>query len=166
MTAAPQQLPLRDIHLPDPVGWWPPAPGWWFILIVTLSILILSLWSQHLRKNEQRSLKRMAQNQMQYLRRSYDQHHDVQRLVVELSILLRRICISFYSRENAACLTGKAWLELLDRTLEGRRFSRGPGKVFADAPYRRHTQVDDQALIDLCEAWIGALPKQNYEERS
>ncbi|HVS24646.1 MAG TPA: DUF4381 family protein, partial [Gammaproteobacteria bacterium] len=23
------QLPLRDIHLPGLISWWPPAPGWW-----------------------------------------------------------------------------------------------------------------------------------------
>jgi hypothetical protein len=131
-----------------------------------LFLFMLGLWAQRLRKNKQRSLKRMAQNQMQHLRHSYDQHHDAQRLVVELSILLRRICISFYNREDVACLTGKAWLVLLDRTLEGKRFSTGPGKVLADAPYRRHIPVDDQALMDLCEQWIGALPKQHPEEQS
>ncbi len=25
----PSELPLRDLHLPDAVGWWPLAPGWW-----------------------------------------------------------------------------------------------------------------------------------------
>jgi hypothetical protein len=127
---------------------------------------MLGLWSQRLRKNKLRCLKRMAQIEMQNLRESYGQHHNVQRLVTELSILLRRICISFYSREDTACLTGKAWLELLDRTLEGKRFSAGPGKILADAPYRRQTQIDDQALIELCEEWIEALPRQNSKERS
>jgi len=35
---------LRDIHLPDPVGWWPPAPGWWLLAILLLAILGGLLW--------------------------------------------------------------------------------------------------------------------------
>ena len=38
-------LPLRDLHLPEPIGWWPLAPGWWVILwiipIVNIFILII-----------------------------------------------------------------------------------------------------------------------------
>ena len=34
----PQELgsldQLRDIVEPAPVGWWPPAPGWWFVCAV------------------------------------------------------------------------------------------------------------------------------------
>jgi len=30
------QLPLRDIHLPGPVGWWPPAIGWWLVAALVL----------------------------------------------------------------------------------------------------------------------------------
>ena len=32
---------LRDIVEPPPVPWWPPAPGWWFLLTVLGLIAIL-----------------------------------------------------------------------------------------------------------------------------
>ena len=36
---------LRDIHLPDPVSWWPPAPGWWILaVIVVTTLFFLSRW--------------------------------------------------------------------------------------------------------------------------
>ena len=28
----PAQLPLRDIHLPEAIGLWPPAFGWWILV--------------------------------------------------------------------------------------------------------------------------------------
>ena len=30
-------LPLRDLHLPDAIGWWPPAPGWWVLFVLALA---------------------------------------------------------------------------------------------------------------------------------
>lgn len=32
---------LRDIHLPEPISWWPLAPGWWALIILCLA---LSIW--------------------------------------------------------------------------------------------------------------------------
>ena len=32
-------LPLRDLHLPDAIGWWPLAPGWWGV-IAALGVLL------------------------------------------------------------------------------------------------------------------------------
>ena len=29
-------LPLRDLHLPDAIGWWPLAPGWWVLIALSL----------------------------------------------------------------------------------------------------------------------------------
>ena len=37
-------LPLRDLHLPEPVGWWPLAPGWWVILVIVATALGYVLW--------------------------------------------------------------------------------------------------------------------------
>ena len=29
---------LRGYHMPDPIDWWPPAPGWWLLLILTIGL--------------------------------------------------------------------------------------------------------------------------------
>ena len=35
------QLPLRDIHLPGLIAWWPPAPGWWIVAALLLAGLVV-----------------------------------------------------------------------------------------------------------------------------
>jgi hypothetical protein len=37
----PSQIPLRDIHLPGAVGWWPPAFGWWVVMAFMLAGLAM-----------------------------------------------------------------------------------------------------------------------------
>ena len=32
----PEQIPLRDLHLPEAIGWWPLAPGWWLVIAIAL----------------------------------------------------------------------------------------------------------------------------------
>ena len=48
MNPAASNLQLRDIHLPDAVSWWPPAPGWWLLLggllLALLFIRVIRPW--------------------------------------------------------------------------------------------------------------------------
>ena len=47
MPATP--LPLKDIHLPEAIGWWPLAPGWWILLLlIGLLIFAVVIWLRRL----------------------------------------------------------------------------------------------------------------------
>lgn len=43
------QIPLRDMQMPDTIGWWPLAYGWWLLIISV--IIIAFLFGRYLRKN-------------------------------------------------------------------------------------------------------------------
>jgi hypothetical protein len=56
---------LRDIHLPEPIGWWPLAPGWWILMIggcLLLSWLINVFYRRYSAKLYRRqALKKLHQ---------------------------------------------------------------------------------------------------------
>ena len=42
-------LPLRDLHLPEAIGWWPLAPGWWVELAIVVVALGYGAWRMYKR---------------------------------------------------------------------------------------------------------------------
>ena len=40
----PEEIPLRDLHLPEMTGWWPLALGWWFLIALAGCGLLYLLW--------------------------------------------------------------------------------------------------------------------------
>jgi hypothetical protein len=152
----PADLPLRDIHLPPPVPLWPPAPGWWGLL--ALLLLVLAVWSLlRYRERRRRALPAVARREMTALRQAYREHGDPRRLATDLSVLLRRICISRFPRTRVAALTGNAWLDFLDGQMGGDRFRNGIGQALATAPYGGGGDIDGEGLLSLCEEWLRAV---------
>ncbi|WP_150047459.1 DUF4381 domain-containing protein [Methylomonas rhizoryzae] len=150
------QLPLKDIHLPQTIGWWPPAPGWWLVaLALGLAVWAGVRWFRRLRRLP---VYKEAQRVLNDLRA---QGGDSRTIVSALSELLRRVAISGRAREQVASLRGEAWLNYLDRSLPDAPFSRGLGRCLADAHYRPElADVDVAALFDLCERWLKQQGKQ------
>ena len=156
MTPAPENLPLRDIHLPDPVSWWPPAPGWWGLLVLCLLLVLVirALINARCRGR----LKRDSLTLLQQLAEQFQHNSDGQQLTVQLSVLLRRLALSLYPRRQVAAMTGREWLEFLDERLtpdgNEKAFSEGTGQVLIEAPYNPDCRVDGEALIGLVRRWI------------
>jgi len=153
----PQKLPLRDIHLPEPVSWWPPAPGWWLVLALSIGLAALAVWLYR-RPRRRKAPRRLALRELEQIRRSYAGHRDPRRLAAELSVLLRRTAISLFPRAEVAGLTGEAWLGYLDGVLGDGRFAHGVGRQLVSAPYRPAAAIDAEALLTLCREWIERLP--------
>ncbi len=152
-----ESLPLKDIHLPDAIGWWPPAPGWWLtpIALILLFLIIFSLYRRLRRKTALKTARGMLNN----LRG----HNDNLQTLTELSALMRRMAISCDSRAAVAGLRGQEWLDYLDRKLPDRPFSQGVGQCLADAHYRPVApgNLDTEALINLCERWLKQQDKKS-----
>jgi hypothetical protein len=154
---AASEIPLRDIHLPAPVEWWPPAPGWWItMLLFTLALALLFRW-YHTRKNRQK-IYISALNELRQIESKYRDDHDDLELVRALSKLIRRTAMTVHSRDQVAGLTGDDWLQFLDRGLDdsvpGQAFSRGVGRCLVEAPYNPHAAIDHQALLGLSRHWL------------
>jgi hypothetical protein len=150
-------LPLRDIHLPEPVSWWPPAPGWWLLLALLLILIVAFGFAIHYYKAG--ALQRSAKRSLREIESAFQQDRDQQVLVQNLSVLLRRLCLSRFPREEVAGLTGNDWLARLDRTLPGNEFQQGAGRILIEAPYSTQSQIDAQALLELCKRWVARLQK-------
>lgn len=146
----PTQLPLRDLHLPDAVGWWPLAPGWW--LLIALAV-IASGWLAYRawRQRQFNAARRYAMRELALLEADYVTHRDPVTLGHRVSELLRRAMLAYAPRQEVAGLTGEAWLRWLDRGLPVPYFHTEGGKSLLQLPYRNpqgdFSDVDVSALL-------------------
>ncbi|MEQ1484181.1 DUF4381 domain-containing protein [Methyloglobulus sp.] len=152
------KLPLRDIHLPEAIGWWPPALGWWLLAILIPLLVALAYWlyKRITRKTAIKAAKKLL------LQIKQDQQRDNSQKLKDLSALIRRIAISTTARTECAGLIGENWLEFLDRSVKGSPFTEGAGRLLADAPYRNSqpTEQEISQLTNLCEDWLNAQTKR------
>lgn len=163
MNPQASQLQLRDIHLPDAVSWWPPAPGYW-LLLALLMISLMSFWLMR-KRYRQRAVKRAALKQLTLIKQNFRQNHDTQQLVSQLSALLRRAAISTFPRANCAALTGQQWLQWLDTGLKNQplNFNSSAGQLLVSAPYQKTIASEQtEELLKLCQQWLSQLPAPQF----
>jgi hypothetical protein len=137
---------LHDLALPPPIPWWPPAPGWrWLIglavcAIVWLAVRGVSRWRKNLYRRE--ALAHLSQASPS---------------LASLPELVKRTALSAYPRESVASLTGDSWLAFLDRTGNTKAFTEGPGRRLVDLAYVPETTISQRErteLIDTVRQWI------------
>lgn len=132
----PEQIPLRDLHLPEAIGWWPLAPGWW-VLLALFAVGALILLRRAWRRWRRDAPRRLALKELARLEGSWREAPNPVLLAAGLSELVRRTMLAYASRQEVAGLTGREWLAWLDRGLDEKPFSEGPGRVLQELPYRR-----------------------------
>ncbi len=145
---------LRGYHLPEPISWWPPAPGWWLLaLLIVAGVMLLTLWLT--RRHRRGAAARAAEAELVVLRANLARDGDGTAFVRGLSRLLRRFALVHYSRRAVAGLSGEAWLAFLDATGGAGRFLAGPGRLLLEAPYRPLQQdLPLEELDRLVLDWI------------
>jgi len=175
--AADPLAQLRDIHLPEAIGWWPPALGWWLLLALLVILIVAGIYWLRWREIQRNkpivfSKQDMVDAALLELREIERSHAEgqaengtydddsIRQTLADISQLLRRCAVQLSSLNHhpsdVAGLTGKTWLSWLDSQWSRNDFSQGAGRILIDAPYRKGLfDCDDVAdLLGISRAWV------------
>lgn len=151
----PLEIPLRDLHLPEMIGWWPLAPAWWFLIVLAIAGLVFLLY-RLFEKWRRNASRRVALKELARIQHEYKDGVDEISLAIELSDLLRRTMLAYAPRNEVAGLTGRSWLQWLDQGLDDKPFSEGSGRNVESLPYRCPEGIEDdvdvQGLINAVKS--------------
>ena len=159
MAETVNELPLRDIHLPDVSLWWPPAPGWWILVILVVVAIFYS--KRLIRWWRFKPVKRLSLSELNRIRDDLNTTGNEQQAQQEISVLLRRTVMSYYGRNLNASLSGDKWVRKLEQLVPVVCFSAQQSDWLSNGRYQRESYCDIQSMIDSCERWIRALPRRN-----
>ena len=157
----PAEIPLRDLHLPAEISWWPPAPGWWLLLgLAGIGVLVLTVFARKARAGN--AARRAALRVLDDYAGDYRRHRNPVILATQVSALLRRVMLAYAPRSEVAGLTGRDWLEWLDRDLDDVTFAGGAGRLLLELPYRNPDTLvaDDPAADDKIDALLDAVRRR------
>jgi hypothetical protein len=144
---------LRDIHLPAPIDWWPPAPGWWVLaglIILGTTTLCIGL----IRRARQRRYRKFALIQLQALHRIWLEQRDDTAFAQAINRLLKQTALAAFPAANVAALSGADWLDWLDRKLRKPRFTEPDVRALATLYLREPAPIAVDALRDAAQHWI------------
>ena len=151
MNSADPLAALRDIHVPDPPGFWPPAPGWIVAACIVTAAgvaaaVIAARWWRAGR------VRREALASLRLLRARHRAGGPESEIAMELSTLIRRVALARRPREEVAGLTGERWIAWIESTLPG--IGDSARIALLQAPYARGCRFDAARALAACEYWI------------
>ncbi len=132
---------LHDIVIPDPVPWWPPAPGWYGLAALVL-VLGIVLAFRGWRRWKANAYRRQALGELE---RAEDS--------ATIAALLRRVALNETSRGEIATLSGDAWLQWLAEHGPTRPTATVREQLTAGI-YRQTPASDLTALRTWAASWI------------
>jgi hypothetical protein len=125
---------LRDIVMPDAPPFWPPASGFWVALAMVAAILLFVAWRLYTVRN--RNAYRKAGLM---LLGSAETAYDV-------SVVLKRVALAVFPREQVASLYGDDWAAFLHKTC--------PRSYFKALVSSNSGAEPAEDLVDLASTWI------------
>ena len=157
---------LRDIHLPDALQWWPPAPGWW--LLALFNILAFVYLGRYLRARYHRlyfrgETKNLLKESWQYFQEN-SANNNADKVFIESTLsLLRRAAKTAginpnLPAEHLASLPTPALLEALNEYSNGKLTQGLALHKLSERLYRPDSsalsKTELQYLYNAAKSWL------------
>ncbi len=154
---------LKPLHLPPEVGIWPPAPGWWLVILTAAAFSLAAGWTL-VRCRRLRAYRRQALRVLERCFRDARAREDSAALADYLqacSAVIRGAALRAYPREWVAPLTGERWQGFLRLTARDPAQAELLVRVLAEQAYRPCPTGDLTALHRAACHWIRQHPPLN-----
>ena len=151
MNAANPLDQLKPNHLPDPIGLWPLATGWWIALGLCILLLVAVFIYAQRRRKQQLSSTGVTTSKSKYIN-SFIMRHKVQhKPIIQL---LKRVALHAYatSKTQVAGLSGNQWCQFLADTASMPAFIEH--NAFNHLRYAPNTELNEEAIFILTHQWI------------
>jgi len=125
---------LRDIVIPDAPPYWPPAAGFWVALGMVVTILLFVAWRLHTVRSRN-AYRKAGLTLLGSAETSYD-----------VSVVLKRVALAVFPREQVASLYGDDWAAFLHKTC--------PRSYFKALVSSNSGAEPDKDLVELAAIWI------------
>lgn len=153
---------LADIHLPEPVSYWPPAPGWW---LLALALLALAIYAGR-RYRRYHRLHKVCNEALAELERCYQQLAEADtaaldgaklRYLNQVNSVIRRVALVHYPQSSIASLDGRAWVDFIREKGESSAMTEEIANALSYGRFQQHCEVDVDALGQFGRQWITSL---------
>lgn len=154
---------LQPLITPAPVSGWPPAPGWWLLLLL-IPALAWGLWRLRSvlpvkvrpRPDEHGldPVRVAALAELASLPKPYD-GAPAGAWLQQINGLLKRLCRNHYPHSQSHTLNGRKWLAFLDNRCPAAGLTRW--MILVEGAYKPECKLDDKAITGLTQAvdtWI------------
>lgn len=152
---------LADIHLPQQVSYWPPAPGWWVLAVLLLIgafFLVRKLLAVRSKRNVcEYALLELAACLERLEASSQDLDSAKLHYVNEVNSVLRRVALVHYPLHNVASLGGTAWVDFIREKGDSSLLDEDIANALSHGRFQTRCDVDANALYMLGQAWIRSL---------
>ena len=142
---------LRDIHLPEAISWWPPAPGWWILALASCALLAWLIRFVH-RRYKAKHYRRQALVQLQQLEAGTDAQEQLRALFV----LLKQTANCAYPNRQPSSLPLEAFVDFLHCSCDKSVFAQSKLELqsLLYAQQTSEQSADLKSLFEDANIWI------------
>lgn len=143
---------LLDIHTVAEPGWWPPAPGWWVLAVLSLAVLSLGAVRLYRRLRVQLRRRRLLR-QLEQIEARFDPVRRPADYLSALNRVFRAIALRAFPSSGCARLEGQAWVAFIQSRMPAAA-DREALSALESGPYRPRPEFDAVALSGCARQWI------------
>lgn len=152
---------LADIHLPEPVSFWPPAPGWWVLAVIVLiaAVVFVRWWNQrHARQQVYlHAVAELDRCMTRYAEQDGDSDQRKLDYVNGVNSVLRRVALVHFPSANVASLGGAEWVEFIRENGDSSGLDEDLAAALSFGRFQTRCDINVDALDALGRSWIKSL---------